>query len=108
VTTGALEAVDRVLNRGGDPDDVLHAVVGTLVERGGCAWAGILVVEEGRLVLGPQAGEPRPEARTQIPIVFKGTRVAELVADDCGDRPFLERVALVVSPYCLGGCEEAS
>jgi hypothetical protein len=103
VTTGALEAVDRILNRGGDADDVLHAVVGTLVERGGCAWAGIFFVEERELVLGPQAGEPRPDARTQIPVVFKGDRVAELAADGCGDRTFLERVALVVSPYCLVG-----
>ncbi len=100
---GALEAVDRILNRGGDADDVLRAVVGAIVERGGCAWAGVLFVEEGErgLVLGPQAGEPHPEARAQIPVVFKGNRVAELAADSCRDRTFLERVALLVSPYCL-------
>ena len=101
MTTGALEAVDRILNRGGDSDDVLRAVVGAMVERGGCAWAGVFLVEgERRLLLGPQAGEPRPEARAQIPVVFKGDRVAELAADGCGDRTFLERVALLVSPYC--------
>ena len=101
--TGALEAVDRILNRGGDADDVLRAVVGAMVERGGCAWAGVFLVEGGErgLVLGPQAGEPRPDARAQIPVVFKGDRVAELAADGCGDRTFLERVALLVSPYCL-------
>jgi hypothetical protein len=100
MTTDALEAIDRVLNRGGDPDLVLHAVVGTLVERGGCAWAGMLVDAGGRLTLGPQAGEPQPDSRMQIPVVFQGERVAELVADGCDDHALLERVALLVSPYC--------
>jgi hypothetical protein len=102
-TTGALEAVDRVLNRGGDADDVLRAVVSVLVDRGGCAWAGILFVEDGVLVLGPEAGTERPEARTQVAVVYEGARVAELVADGCDDTPFLERVALLISPYCLVG-----
>jgi hypothetical protein len=105
VSSGALEAVDRILNRGGDPDDVLRAVVGTLVERGGCAWAGILFVGGRGFVLGPQAGEQRPDARTRLPVVFQGDRVAELAADGCPDRALLERVALVVSPYCLAGSD---
>jgi len=100
---GALDAVDRILNRGGDADDVLRAVVGALVERGECAWAGILFVEDGELVLGPQAGEQRPERRVQLPVVYRGDRVAELVADGSDDRPFLERVALLISAYCLVG-----
>ncbi len=103
MSSGAIEAVERVLNRGGDVDDVLRDVVEALVERGGCAWAGILFVEDGELVLGPQAGEPKPDARTQLPVIFQGDHVAELVADGCDDRAFLERVALIVSPYCLVG-----
>ena len=35
----ALQAVDRILNRGGDADDVLREVVAVLVARGGCSWA---------------------------------------------------------------------
>ena len=100
---GALDAVDRILNRGGDADDVLRAVVGALVERGGCAWAGILFVEDGELVLGPQAGEQRPAERIQLPVVYNGDRVAELVADGSDDRAFLERVALLISAHCLVG-----
>ena len=103
MSTGALDAVDRILNRGGDADDVLRAVVGAVVELGGCAWAGILFVEAGELVLGPQAGEPRPQERIQLPVVFNGDPVAELVADGCDERAFLERVALVISAYCLVG-----
>jgi len=102
-SAGALEAVDRIINRGGDADEVLRALVDVLVERGGCAWAGILFVEEGELVLGPEAGSPHPAARTQTPVVFQGNRVAELVTDGCGDRTFLDRVALVISAYCLVG-----
>ena len=44
---------------------MLRAVVAALVERGGCAWAGILFAENGELVLGPEAGEPDPDARRQ-------------------------------------------
>ena len=111
MTSAVLEAVDRILNRGGESDEVLHAVVGTLVERGGCAWAGILLADDGRLVLGPQAGEERPDTRVRVPIVFGGERVGELVADDCRDETLVERVALLISPYCragFGGREEIS
>ena len=103
MSDGALDAVDRVLNRGGDADDVLRAVVEVVVTRGGAAWAGILFVEDGELVLGPEAGEQQPGTRTQLPVVYKGDRVAELVVDGCEDRPFLERVALLISAYCLVG-----
>ncbi len=65
--SGALEAVDRILNRGGDADDVLRQVVAALHERAGYAWAGILFVEGGDLVLGPQAGEPDEAARRASP-----------------------------------------
>jgi hypothetical protein len=100
---GALDAIDRILNRGGDADDVLRDVVKAMVEHGGCIWAGISFVEEDKLVGGPHVGEPEESARVELPIVFKGTRVAELAVDGCGDRAFLERVALIISPYCLVG-----
>lgn len=102
MTEAAVAAVERALE-GDDPDDVLRAVVTTLVEPGGCAWAGILFVEDGKLVLGPAAGTPRPAARTQLPVVFQGDRVAELVADGCDDEAFLQRVATLLAPYCLVG-----
>jgi len=103
MSAGALDAIDRILNRGGEVDDLLREVVGTLVERGGCTWAGILFAEPAELVLGPRAGTPHPEARVQIPVVYRGDRVAELVVDGCDDRAFLERVATLVSVHCLVG-----
>jgi hypothetical protein len=102
-SAGALEAIDRILNRGGDADDVLRDIVATLVERGGCAWAGIAFVEDGALVLGPQAGEPDETRRTELEIAFKGDKVGEVWADCCDERALLERVAVLVSAHVLLG-----
>jgi hypothetical protein len=99
----ARAALDEVLARGGDVDEMLRAVVETLVARGGCDWAGILFVESGELVLGPEAGEPRPDARAQAPVLYDGDRVAELVADGCGEPALLGHVAERIAPYCLVG-----
>jgi hypothetical protein len=105
--SGALEAVDRILNRGGDADDVLRQVVAVLYERlEGCTWVGISFVEGGELVLGPERGE-RTGEETSAPISYDGTVVAELgvVAEglDPEGLAFLGRVALLISPYCLVG-----
>lgn len=101
--SGALEAVDRILNRGGDVDDVLRGVVDVLVDRAGAVWAGVLFVEQERLELGPQRGEPDETRRVQVPIAYHGDRVGELAADGDLDRALLERVALLISPYVLLG-----
>ena len=104
-TSGALEAIDRILNRGGDADDILREVVTTLHERAGYTWAGIAFVEGDELALGPHAGTPDAGNRTSVPVVWQGDRVAELQVDDAPeeDRMFLERVALLVSGHCLVG-----
>ena len=83
----------------------MRAVVQVLHERAGHAWAGILFVESGGLVLGPQAGEQQPERRTRIPVTYTGRQVAELVVDDAPeeDRMILERVAGLISAHCLVG-----
>jgi len=103
--SSALEAIDRILNRGGDADDVLRAVVAALHERGGYAWAGILFVEGDRLVLGPEAGEPDPARRRATAVLWQGARIAELAVDGGGqeDEALLERVAVLVSGHCLVG-----
>jgi hypothetical protein len=102
VTAAALAEVDAILDRGGDVDDVLRSVVAALVDPGGCAWAGILFAEAGDLVLGPEAGTPGPQ-RAQVPVVYEGTRVAELVADGCDEPALLEAVAGRISELCLVG-----
>jgi hypothetical protein len=102
-SSGALEAVDRILNRGGDADDVLRGVVAALVERGCCVWAGLAFVEEGPLVLGPEAGDPDAAHRSRTEITFNGDKVGELWVDGCDDRALLERVAVLVSAHVLLG-----
>jgi putative methionine-R-sulfoxide reductase with GAF domain len=107
VTTNhlALEAVEAILARGGDADDVLRQVVAALHERGGYAWAGLFFVEEGSLVLGPEAGTPGQARRTRVPVLWQGVEVAELAVDGAAtaDAQTLERVAALVSGHCLVG-----
>jgi hypothetical protein len=99
----ALEAIDEILERGGDADDVLRDVVAALVESGACAWAGILFAEDGELVLGPEAGTPRADERLQLPVTFNEARVAELVVDACTDDALPDRVAALIAVHCLVG-----
>ena len=103
--TGALEAAERILNRGGEADEVLRQIVRAVVEQGGFAWAGIFFIDDGQLALGPEAGEPEAEQRLQLPVEYKGDRVAELDVDgaDESDRPALERIAVLISGHCLVG-----
>ena len=99
---GALEALDRVVNRGGDADDVLREALAILQPL--YAHASIRFVEGDALMPGPSVGAPAADA-TEVPIRYRGIEVARLDVAPAGteDRPFLERVALLVSPYCLVG-----
>jgi putative methionine-R-sulfoxide reductase with GAF domain len=102
---GALESIDRILDRGGDADELLRDVVAVLHGLD-FSWVGISFVEGGELVLGPAEGERTGEPAA-IPISYEDNVVAELgvVAGElkAEDRAFLERVALLISPYCLVG-----
>jgi hypothetical protein len=101
---GALEAIDQILTRGGDADEVLREVVAVLHRS--YSWVGISFVEEGELVLGPAEGE-QTAAPTSIPISYENNVVAALgvVVDEMApvDQAFLGRVAMLISPYCLVG-----
>jgi hypothetical protein len=101
--SGALEAVERVLNRGGEADDVLRQVVAILHERLG-RFIRISFVEGDDLVQGPAAGDET--GTTAFPIAFQGRRVADLEAGgelSSEDTALLERVAILISPYALVG-----
>jgi GAF domain-containing protein len=148
---GALEAIDRILRRGGDADEVLRAVVDDLHDRfEHYSWIGIYLVEGDDLVLGPWQGPEAtehvripvgqgicgaaaasgqtevvddvnadsrylacfPSTRSEIvvPIAYEGQVVGEIDIDSDrpaafreDDRAFLERVAQLISPYCLVG-----
>lgn len=105
---GALEAVERILNRGGDADDVLRAIVAALKDR--CdhyTWVAISFVEDGTFVVGPSHGTQSGGVRLEAPVAFQGQVVARLsvetVLPDRQDADFLDRVATLISPYCLVG-----
>jgi hypothetical protein len=98
-----LDEIEQIVARGGDADDVLRDVVAALARR--YAWAGVLFVEDGDLVLGPAAGEPDERRRSTTPVTFNGDRIAELAVDGAAeeDRTFLGRVAALVAGHCLVG-----
>jgi L-methionine (R)-S-oxide reductase len=148
---GGLEAVDRLVNRGADADDLLRSVVDVLHDRfAHYSWVGLYFVEGDELVLGPWKGPEATEhvripigdgicgaaaasGRTEVvddvnadsrylacfastrseivvPIAYEGRVVGEIDIDSDepaafseADRAFLERVALLISPYCLVG-----
>jgi hypothetical protein len=103
VSAGALEAIDRILDRGSDVDDVLRSVVRVLTAEPGVSWAGIAFLEEGDLRLGPEAGVPDESRRIRVPVAFQGDPVGELWIDGEADPAFLERVAIRVSAHVLVG-----
>jgi putative methionine-R-sulfoxide reductase with GAF domain len=86
-----------------DADELLRQAVWNLVAREDCAWAGIYFAEEGQLVLGPQAGTPDPSQRTSVPVLWRGTRVAELAADGAVTHDDLDAVAADIADLCLVG-----
>ena len=93
--------VEDVVERGGEADDVLRAVVEAL-GRETAGWVGIAFVEGDRLELGPSAGGEPPHDVQRQPIEWKDSTVAELQAAG-GDTARLTRVAELIAPYCLVG-----
>jgi GAF domain-containing protein len=66
--SGALEAIDRIVNRGGEADEVLRAVVDVLHDQfDDYSWVGIYLVEGDDLVLGPWRG-PEATEHVRIPV----------------------------------------
>jgi hypothetical protein len=54
-------------------------------------------------VLGPGAGTPDPERRATAPVLWRDTRVAELVVDGEIEPSELESVAAGIADLCLVG-----
>jgi L-methionine (R)-S-oxide reductase len=93
--SGALEAIDRILNRGGEADGVLQAVVDVLYDRfGQYSWVGIYLVEGDDLVLRPWKG-PQATEHTRIPVgqgicgAAAATGQTEVVDDVNADERYL-------------------
>ena len=66
--SGALEAVDRIVNRESDADEVLRQTIEVLHDRfEHYSWVGIYLVEADDLVLGPWKG-PQATEHVRIPV----------------------------------------
>jgi L-methionine (R)-S-oxide reductase len=66
--SGALEAIDRILNRESEADQVLRQTVEVLHDRfDHYSWVGIYLVEGDDLVLGPWKG-PQATEHVRIPV----------------------------------------
>jgi hypothetical protein len=98
-SSGALEAVERILNRGGEPSDVLQQVVDALHARTS-DWVGIAFVGDDGVELGPSSGGGMPDVRKAYEIKRQGQPVAELWTSADADQTLFARVAVIVSPYC--------
>ena len=103
MSTRALEAIDRILNRTEDADEALRDVVRVLADEPQVSWAGIAFLEGDDLTLGPSAGEPDETRRVRVPIAYRAASVGELWLDGEADGAFLERVAVLVSHHVLVG-----
>jgi L-methionine (R)-S-oxide reductase len=65
---GALEEIGRILDQGGDADDVLRAAVEVLHDSfEDYSWVGVYLVEGDDLVLGPWKG-PEATEHVRIPV----------------------------------------
>lgn len=100
MSADVLEAVDRIVERGGDSQDVLQATVTAIVDRGGAKWAAVLFNDEGELIVGPHAGVAEPGDRRTAPVVRDEAHLGELSIDGLDDQPLIELVAALLAPYC--------
>jgi L-methionine (R)-S-oxide reductase len=92
---GALEAVDRIVNRESEADEVLRKTVDVLHDRlDHYSWVGIYLVEGDDLVLGPWKG-PQATEHVRIPIgqgicgAAAASGVTEVVDDVKADDRYL-------------------
>ena len=83
----ALEALDRILNREGEPDDVLRAALDVLAEEPAIDWAvGRPSSRTARSCRARRPGAPgREPPRSRVPIAFQGAPVGELRVDGAAD-----------------------
>jgi hypothetical protein len=76
--SGVLETIEGIVAERGDPDDVLRSVMETLADEPGISSAGVVFLEEGGPIPGPQAGDPNESRRICVPISYDGNPVAEV------------------------------
>jgi len=99
----ALQALDRILDRSEDADDILRDTVDLLADEPDVDWAGVAFLDRGTLTLGPAAGTPDESRRVRVPVSYEGEPVGELWVDGEADAAFLAHVATLISAHVLVG-----
>ncbi|MEP6640933.1 MAG: GAF domain-containing protein [Gaiellales bacterium] len=126
----ALAAIEEIVSREEESDEIVRLTVEVLHDRVETySWVGIYFVEGDELALGPWKGPHATDhvripsgqgvrgaaaasggTEIVVPVSYDGVVVAEIDVDSdapaafgAADREFLERVAAVISPYCLVG-----
>jgi hypothetical protein len=95
-SSGALEAVDRILNRGGNPNHILREILEAVHARG-VDFARIRLFDGDRVIEAFTIGSGATGSEALI--TYAGARVGALeVAAD--DPAFVERLATLVSAVC--------
>ena len=97
------DALEHIVEQSADADDVLRSAVVAVAAEPGVSWAGIALLENGVLTVGPSAGVPDETRRKRAPIVFQGALVGELWVDGDIDLGLLERLATLLATYTLIG-----
>jgi hypothetical protein len=99
----ALDELRALVERGGEPDDVLRSAVALIAAQPGIQWAAVAFVEDGELALGPEAGTPDDERRLRAPVEFQGETVGELWVDGDVRQELLQEAAALLGPHVLIG-----
>jgi putative methionine-R-sulfoxide reductase with GAF domain len=97
------DALERIVEQNADADEVLRGAVVAVAAEPDVSWAGIALLENGVLTLGPSAGVADETRRKRAPIVFQGALVGELWADGDVEVALLERIAALLATYALIG-----
>jgi hypothetical protein len=98
-----VDAIERILAETKDADDVLRRTVSALVSDPGIVWAAVSFLDDGTLILGPEAGVADEARRARVSISFQDALVGEIWADGNPDRAMLEQVASLIAPQVLIG-----
>jgi hypothetical protein len=99
----ALDELRVLVERGGEPDDVLRSAVALLAAQPGVHWAAVAFVEDGELTVGPEAGVPDHDRRVRVPVAFQGERVGELWVDGDVQQELVQEAAALLGPHVLIG-----
>ncbi len=101
---GAVEAIERIINRESEADEILRQSVATIAKRFE-TFCGIRFVEDGGMIDGPSGGD-YAEPQSVVSITYDDSSIAEIALGmplEEEDRDAFDRIAKLLSPFCLVG-----